>query len=105
MSPPQGTQRQVVKKRHCAQKRKHIREPQTRSLPSSSRVQNAGVKPSDWEDGRYLDGDEYDVHGYPDESRGPQNEKGVHRANNHEDGDGGWQGTKQGSFKQGIAIT
>ena len=54
--------------------------------------------------GQYLDGDEHDVHRYPDESRGPQDEKGVHRTHNHEDGDGGWQGTKQGSFKQGIAI-
>lgn len=31
----------------------------------------------------YLDGNEYDVHTYPDESCGPQNEKGIHCTNNH----------------------
>lgn len=31
----------------------------------------------------YLDRDEYNIHTYPDKSRGPQNEKGVHRTNDH----------------------
>lgn len=54
---------------------------------------------------RPLDGPGHGAHGRPAGSWEPRDETGLHRTDGHSDRNGGWQGTKRGSFQQGVAIT
>lgn len=92
---PQGTQIQVLREGHRASQRRTPVLIEVRALGAccrnealhstqqkrACRLQMPGILHCTAL--TYLDGDEYDIHAYPDKSCGPQNEKGIHRTNDH----------------------